>query len=81
MHYVYLLQSTERPDKTYIGRTDDVHRRLDEHNQGDCTYTSKYRPWKIVTFIGTPSPQKAIELEGYIKSGSGHAFARRHLWT
>jgi hypothetical protein len=24
---------------------------------------------------------KALELERYFKSGSGHAFARRHLWS
>ena len=63
MHYVYLLRSTARPEKTYIGHTDDVQRRLAEHNQGDCVYTTKYRPWEIVALLGTPSPKKAVDLD------------------
>ena len=80
MNYVYLVRSASRPDKTYVGHTDDVERRLAEHNAGDCDYTSRYRPWELVLFIGTPSREKALQLERYLKTGSGHSFARRHLW-
>ena len=78
--HVYLLRSKTNIKKTYIGRTTDLSRRLATHNEGGSPYTSKYMPWELVAVLSVPSEQKAIELERYLKSGSGHAFARRHLW-
>ncbi|MBU0679768.1 MAG: GIY-YIG nuclease family protein [Verrucomicrobia bacterium] len=66
MHYVYLLRSTVHPDKTYIGRTEDVDKRLAAHNQGDSKYTSRFKPWELILFLGIPSEEKAIELERYL---------------
>jgi putative endonuclease len=80
VHFVYLIRSVARPDKTYVGQTECVDARLAAHNAGHCLYTARYRPWELVLFIGTPFPDKAMKLERYLKSGSGHSFAHRHLW-
>jgi len=45
MFSVYILYS-QSSDRYYVGYTDNVTRRLDEHNLNDhTTYTSKHRPW------------------------------------
>jgi putative endonuclease len=60
--------------------TDDVQARLAEHNAGRCPYTSRYLPWELVAFVAVKSKKHALELERYFKSGSGYAFAHKHLW-
>jgi predicted GIY-YIG superfamily endonuclease len=80
MKYVYLLESTSHPGKRYVGLTEDFTRRLQEHNGGKSPHTSKYVPWQAVVVMRFCSDAKAEALERYLKSGSGHAFAQRHLW-
>jgi putative endonuclease len=43
-------------------------------------HTSKYAPWKLVTYVAFSDRQKAEAFEHYLKSGSGHAFAKKRLW-
>jgi putative endonuclease len=81
MKYVYLLRSLSRPQETYIGLTDDLQRRLDEHNGGKSPHTSKNTPWRIEVAVRFADESKATDFERYLKSGSGHAFAKRHLWS
>lgn len=80
MKYVYLIQSISHPDQRYIGLTDDLMARFTKHNEGGSPHTSKYTPWKLVTFIKFEDDIKAVAFEQYLKSGSGRAFANRHLW-
>jgi putative endonuclease len=80
MHYVYLLQSEAFPGQRYVGLTTDLRRRLAEHNAGKSPHTSKYLPWRLVTYVAFSNEQKAEVFERYLKSGSGHAFASRRLW-
>ena len=51
-----------------------------KHNDGSSTYTARYKPWKLVTYLAFSDKQKAITFESYLKNGSGHAFAKRRLW-
>ena len=80
MRTVYLLESLSHADKRYVGITDDLPRRLAEHNAGKSVHTSKNAPWKCVVAVSFASPEKANAFEKYLKSGSGSAFATRHLW-
>jgi len=82
MRYVYLIQSIENPTRRYVGITDDIERRLAEHNEGKSPHTSKYRPWvlKVEVIVGFTDESRANSFERYLKSGSGHAFSARHLW-
>jgi putative endonuclease len=79
MKYVYILQSADTADHYYIGVTDDLKARLSRHNGGEVAHTAKYRPWALKTYIGFSDETKAIAFEKYLKSGSGRAFAKRHL--
>ena len=78
--YVYLLRSVTNPKKTYVGSSLDPKGRLAQHNAGDSPYTARFRPWQQVVTIEFLSEEKARTFERYLKSGSGHAFARRHFW-
>ena len=42
-------------------------------------HTAKFRPWKVETYIAFESLDKAQAFERYLKTGSGHEFARRHF--
>ena len=80
MHYVYLLESASALGQRYVGVTSDLKRRLADHNAGKSPHTSKYAPWKLVTYVAFSDRQKAEAFEHYLKSGSGHAFAKKRLW-
>ena len=57
MYYVYVLQS-EKDESRYIGVTEDLKRRLLEHNGGNSRYSNTKRPFKIV---GIPHLYKKAE--------------------
>jgi predicted GIY-YIG superfamily endonuclease len=80
MYYVYLLQSLPYPDKKYSGITEDLRKRLAEHNSGKSIHTNKFKPWKLVTYIAFDKRVKAEAFEKYLKQGSGHAFGKKHFW-
>jgi len=66
MHYVYVLQSLK--DKSYYtGITDNVERRVVEHNSGSTRYSSSKRPYELVWFGGFRNKTKAIQFEQYLK--------------
>lgn len=80
MRYVYLLQSIDFADECYVGMTDDLKARLAAHNAGQSPHTSKFKPWRLVTYLAFTDPEKAVAFERYLTAGSGHAFARKRLW-
>lgn len=80
VHYVYLLQSEADREQRYVGLTSDLRKRLADHNAGKSFHTSKYPPWRLVTYVAFSDRRKAETFERYLKSGSGHAFARKRLW-
>jgi predicted GIY-YIG superfamily endonuclease len=80
VHYVYLLQSLSHPNQRYVGLTSDLKARLAKHNAGGVPHTSKFTPWKLATYVAFSTREQAAQFETYLKSGSGRAFASRHLW-
>ena len=77
--FVYVLKNGEVPPRYYTGLTSDVVKRHLEHNAGSCTHTAKHRPWSIDAVIEFADERRAVAFERYLKSGSGVAFANRHL--
>jgi len=75
--FVYVLKNADVPPRYYTGVTSDVATRHAEHNAGSCIHTAKYRPWSIDVVIEFGDERRALALER--KSGSGVAFAHRHL--
>jgi predicted GIY-YIG superfamily endonuclease len=77
--FVYVLKNGEVPPRYYTGLTSNVAVRHAQHNAGRCTHTAKHRPWSIDVVIEFTDERRAVAFERYLKSGSGIAFARRHL--
>ena len=68
MFYIYILYSAGA-DKYYIGQTDDLARRLEEHNNADKnSFTSKFRPWILrASFAVSESRGEVRRVENYLK--------------
>jgi putative endonuclease len=77
--YVYILQSETRPDHFYVGRTLDLRARVFRHNSGQVRHTSKWRPWRIKTYVALSESNRASAFERYLKSASGRAFIKKRL--
>ena len=77
--YVYILESVNKPEHYYVGRTEDLHDRLKRHNAGEVPHTSRHRPWCIKTAIAFTDPTQAVQFERYLKTSSGRAFAKKRL--
>jgi putative endonuclease len=52
MKFVYLLESVSHPEQSYVGLTDDLRARLEAHNAGQSPHTAKFKPWRLVTYLG-----------------------------
>ncbi len=73
MFYVYILQSDF--DKTYyIGFTQDVAKRLLQHNNGKSTYTKRKMPWSLVYVEEYLSKSDALKRERFLKAQRNHEF-------
>jgi len=79
MWYVYIIRSIPFPEKEYTGATKDLRQRLSDHNAGKSTHTAKYKPWKLMCYVAVSDKYHALELEKYLKSHSGRAFAKKRL--
>ncbi|MEK7605554.1 MAG: GIY-YIG nuclease family protein [Patescibacteria group bacterium] len=78
MFYTYVLKSLF-DNKLYVGFTDNIERRLDEHNNGLVTATKSRRPLKLIYYEATLSQEKAIMREKYFKSGFGRNFLKTRI--
>lgn len=81
MFYTYVIESLSDPKQHYTGHSADLRQRLVDHNAGKCPHTSKFKPWKIKLYVAFETIEQAQHFEQYLKSGSGHVFAKRHFWT
>ena len=79
MYYVYILQSL-KDKKLYIGFTDDLERRIKEHNEGKKFSTKSRRPFKLMFYEALPTLEEATEREKFYKSGRGHEIIYKILF-
>jgi len=77
MEYVYILKCAD--STYYTGHTANLDERIKRHNKGENIYTKPRRPVTLMTYLAFSDKYKAINFEKYLKSGSGKAFARKHL--
>jgi putative endonuclease len=79
MFYAYILESISHSNQLYRGHSTDLKQRLADNNAGRCSHTAKFLPWKLKFYAAFETLKQAQHFEAYLKSGSGHEFARRHL--
>lgn len=71
MFYTYVLKS-KKNGRIYIGSTDNLKRRLLEHNQGrGGKYTSNNKPFEIIYYESYLTYDLAKKSEKFFKTGYG----------
>ncbi|MHC4070949.1 MAG: GIY-YIG nuclease family protein [Planctomycetota bacterium] len=78
MFYVYVLISL-RDRKFYIGFTNDLKRRLKEHNSGKNISTKSRLPLKLIYYESHLSKVDADRREKYFKTTKGKSTLRQML--
>ena len=75
MYYIYMLCSLQDKD-LYVGRTNDLRRRLAQHNSGKSFATAPRRPFTLVYYESYGAREDAIRREKSLKL---RGQARNHL--
>ena len=78
MYYVYALKSL-KDDKFYTGFTDNLERRIGEHNRGEEPSTKPRVPFELIYFEGCLNKKDAIAREKQLKTGRGKKYLRDRL--
>lgn len=76
MFVVYILKSSVAK-KSYVGFTGDLHRRVQEHNNGKHFYTKRYAPWEVIYTEKYDTLTEAVLREKYLKTASGRRFLKK----
>jgi len=76
MYYVYVISNKTRK-YIYVGITNNLSRRIAEHNSGYNKTTRTYRPFKLILSEEFTTRTTAREREKYLKSGIGKEFLKR----
>ncbi len=74
-YYVYVLKSRNF-EKTYVGFTNNLDRRLKEHNSGKTRFTKIFMPWNVIYSEQVETRQEARQKEKYYKSAAGRRFIK-----
>ena len=79
--FVYVLHSPAC-DRLYIGQTDDLEKRVQQHNDpnNDLSQTTKRwpGPWQLVYHEQCATRTEAVRRERQLKSASGRRWIRRN---
>mgnify|MGYP003529316686 len=73
--YVYCLYSKFH-EKLYIGQTNDLEKRLKQHEAGRVYSTRTYRPYILIHFEEFIDRNSAVKREKELKTSQGRRFLR-----
>lgn len=76
--FVYILRSLT-DGSYYVGCTEDLNFRFNEHNNKRSKYSASKAPWELVWYGAFTNKIKAYRFERYMKEGSGFAFRNKRL--
>jgi len=77
-YYTYVLRS-KKDNKLYTGFTNDLRKRLAEHNDGKSKYTKGKGPFVVIYYEACLSKERALLRELYLKSGMGKRYIKNRL--
>lgn len=69
MYTVYIIRNPE--GRLYKGYTENINKRLEEHNAGVTRWTKSKGPWKLVYSEEYQNKSDAIKRELFFKTGAG----------
>lgn len=77
MFYAYILKSLK--DSTYYkGSTDDLKKRIKQHNSGKVRYTKGHLPYKLHYFEEFDTRAEALKREKFFKSVEGYKWLKKN---
>jgi putative endonuclease len=74
--YVYVLKS-KNDYSQYIGLSQNLEERLEEHNTGRVNSTKSKRPWQLIYTESFTTCLEARKREKYLKSAAGRRFRKQ----
>jgi len=78
MYYTYVLLS-EKDGKRYVGYTEDLKLRFEQHCKGQVESTKHRRPLKLIYYEACLEQADAKKREKYLKTHYGRLFLRNRL--
>jgi len=80
LYSVYVLKSQKNSD-VYVGSTNNVEKRLRQHNSGIVRSTKANRPWILLEQRPCISRSEAVRLEMLLKSGQQkETLRKKHIF-
>ncbi|OGM04602.1 hypothetical protein A2715_02315 [Candidatus Woesebacteria bacterium RIFCSPHIGHO2_01_FULL_39_32] len=68
--YVYVLHNSSK-NFIYVGYSENLKQRIQEHNEGKVKSTKAYTPLKLIFYEAYPSKSDAKRREKYLKTNKG----------
>jgi putative endonuclease len=78
MFYTYVILS-KKDNNFYTGSTNNLARRMEEHNDGKVMSTKYRRPFELIYYEACVNEQDARTREKYLKSGMGKRYIKNRL--
>ena len=78
MFWVYILKSLKN-SRYYTGSTNNLERRLVEHNSGGSKYTKLTKPFVLVYKEEFNTRKEAVIRELFLKTGAGRNWIKSNL--
>ena len=78
VYFIYILYS-EKLNRFYVGTTDDIARRIEEHNNAfySSSFTVNGIPWILKLSFECQSSEKAYKIERFIKKMKSKVFIEK----
>jgi len=76
MYFVYALIS-EKDSEFYIGYTEDIEKRIKDHNEGKNSSAKTRRPLRLLYYEAHTSKTDALKRERYFKTTKGKTTLRQ----
>lgn len=68
--YLYVLTAMNNTNRSYVGVTNDIARRMRQHNgeiAGGARYTTRFKPWRVHAMFQLRNRHDALSLEWKVK--------------
>lgn len=77
-YFTYVIYSQSH-NRLYKGLTQNIEKRLEEHNRGLTSSTKFYKPWTLIFSEEFSSRDEARKREKFLKSGQGRDFIKQYI--
>ena len=78
MYYTYVMKSIKN-DNLYFGYTNDLKKRISQHNKGTEKSTAPYIPWELIYYEACINKADAQRREKYFKTSQGRRMFRLRI--